>query len=55
MFNEYPKALHPEGDPEREVCIVFDAEQEAEKRKQGLRMVGEPQAEKKRGRPAKGE
>lgn len=55
MFNEYPKALHPDGDIEREVCIVFDAAQEAEKRKEGYRLAGEPQAEKKRGRPAKGE
>jgi hypothetical protein len=43
MFNEYPKSLYKNGDSEGDNVIAFDAEQEAEYRKQGFKMLNEPQ------------
>lgn len=56
MFHEYPKSLYLSGNQESEHVIVCDAEQEAEQRSKGFRMIGEPQKEnaepKKRTRKA---
>lgn len=46
MFHEYPKSLYLNGDAEAAHAIAADAEQEAEIRKQGFRMIGEHQKEK---------
>jgi hypothetical protein len=43
MFNEYPKGLYKGGVEDGENVIAFDAEQEAEYRKQGYKMLNEPQ------------
>lgn len=56
MFLEYPKSLYLHGNQEAEHVIVADAAQEAEVRKSGFRMIGEPQKENiapKRTRKAK--
>lgn len=45
MFHEYPKSLYLNADQESEHVIVQDAEQEAEQRSKGFRMIGEPQKE----------
>lgn len=47
MFQEYPKSLHMNGEWEGDHVIVRNAEEEAEKRAKGYRMLGEPQKENK--------
>ncbi len=63
---EYPKALYLRGWDDLDACVtVHDAEQEAEARAEGYRMLSEPveapetdddtpDAPKRRGRPPKG-
>jgi len=48
MFQEYPKSLYMNGEWEGEHVIVHDAEQEAEMRKQGYKMLSEPQEKSRR-------
>jgi hypothetical protein len=43
MFNEYPKGLYKDGKEEGENVVAFDADQESEYRKQGFKMLNEPQ------------
>jgi hypothetical protein len=43
MFNEYPKCLFKDGKSDEDYVVVVDADQEAESRKLGYRMLNEPQ------------
>lgn len=51
MFNEYPKGLYKDGKEEGENVVAFNADQEAEYRKQGYKMLNEPQ--EKSSKPAR--
>lgn len=42
MHQEYPKSLSMRGEWEGEAIIVLNAEEEAAKRAEGFRMIGEP-------------
>ena len=47
MFQEYPKALYKGGDPAAEHIIVQDVDEEADKRDDGFKMLGEDAADDK--------
>ncbi|MGE5650942.1 MAG: hypothetical protein ACM34A_12165 [Bacillota bacterium] len=56
MFVEFPKSLYLNGNREGDHAIVHGVEEEAGKRAEGYRMLGEPQKEnepQKRTRKAK--
>lgn len=46
-IQEYPKALYKGGDQAAEHVIVNDGKEEAAKRKDGFKMLGEPEAKSK--------
>jgi hypothetical protein len=43
MFKEYPKVLYKSGELEGKADVVFNADEEAELRKQGYKSLAEPQ------------
>ena len=53
MFKEFPKCLFLAGDVASEYVVVFDADQESDKRKAGFSMANEPQEKAKRTRKVK--